>query len=143
MLARAIDEHPAFDPNAWLQRLPALDLFGALVFQVVGQQISVAAATAIFGRVVERFGGRAPDPEGVAALDPETLRELGFSSQKASTVLDLARLFRDGRLSEAALRDLPDEEAIRRPTAVEGVGPWTAKRGAPDRTAAAGSDPHR
>ena len=67
----------AFDPKAWMRRLPALDLFGALVFQVIGQQISVVAATAIFGRLAERFGGRAPDPEGLAALGPETLRELG------------------------------------------------------------------
>jgi DNA-3-methyladenine glycosylase II len=127
VLARVIDEHPAFDPNAWMQRLPALDLFGALVFQVIGQQISVAAATAIFGRLVERCGGRAPDPKGVAALDPETLREVGLSSQKANTVLDLARRFEDRRLSEAELRNLPDEEAIRQLTAVKGVGPWTAK----------------
>jgi DNA-3-methyladenine glycosylase II len=127
VLARVIDEHPGFDPTAWMQRWPVLDLFGALVFQVIGQQISVAAATAIFGRLVECFGGRTPDPEGVAALDPEMLRELGLSGQKANTVLDLARRFRDGRLSEAELRDLPDEEAISQLTAVKGVGPWTAK----------------
>jgi 3-methyladenine DNA glycosylase/8-oxoguanine DNA glycosylase len=34
--------------------LPTLDLFGALVFQVIGQQISVVAATAIFARLLER-----------------------------------------------------------------------------------------
>lgn len=110
-----------------MQRLPELDLFGALVFQVIGQQISIVAASAIFGRLLERFGGRAPDPDGLAVLDPETLRELGLSRQKANTVLDLARRFRDGRLSEAELRNLPDDEAIRRLTAVKGVGPWTAK----------------
>jgi DNA-3-methyladenine glycosylase II len=127
VLARVIDEHPAFDPRAWMQRLPELDLFGALVFQVIGQQISVVAATAIFARLVERFGGRAPDPDQLAALDPETLGELGLSRRKAQTVLDLAQRFRDGRLSEAELRHLPDDEAIRRLTAVKGVGPWTAK----------------
>ena len=127
VLAGVIDEHPAFDPSAWMQRLPTLDLFGALVFQVIGQQISVAAATAIFARVVERFGGRAPDPDDLAALEPAALRELGLSRQKANTAFDLAQRFRDGRLSEAELRSLPDEEAIRQLTAVKGVGPWTAK----------------
>ncbi|HEY4825860.1 MAG TPA: hypothetical protein VIH85_03805, partial [Solirubrobacteraceae bacterium] len=122
-----VDEHPAFDPDAWMRRLPTLDLFGALVFQVIGQQISVAAATAIFARLLERFGGRAPEPDDLASLDPESLRELGLSRQKASTVLELAQRFRDGRLSEPELRDLPDEEAIRQLTAVKGVGPWTAK----------------
>ena len=127
MLARVIDEHPGFDPNAWLQRLPTLDLFGALVFQVIGQQISVVAATAIFARLVERFGGRAPVPDDLAALDLGTLRELGLSRQKARTVLDLAQRFGDRRLSETELRNLTDEEAIRQLTAVKGVGPWTAK----------------
>jgi DNA-3-methyladenine glycosylase II len=127
VLARVIDEHPAFDPNAWMQRLPTLDLFGALVFQVVGQQISVIAATAIFARLVEHFGGRAPSPDGLAVLGRDTLRELGLSRQKANTVLDLAQRFSDGRLSEAKLRNLPDEEAITELTAVKGVGPWTAK----------------
>lgn len=50
-----------------------------------------------------------------------------MSGQKANTVLDLAQRFRDGRLSEAELRDLPDDEAIGQLTAVKGVGPWTAK----------------
>jgi hypothetical protein len=36
-----IDERPAFDPGEWMQRLPGLDLFGALVSQVIGQQISL------------------------------------------------------------------------------------------------------
>jgi 3-methyladenine DNA glycosylase/8-oxoguanine DNA glycosylase len=35
-------------------------IFGALVFQIIGQQISVIAATAIFARLIERFGARAP-----------------------------------------------------------------------------------
>jgi DNA-3-methyladenine glycosylase II len=127
VLAGVIDAHPDFDPRAWMQRLPTLELFGALVFQVIGQQISVVAATAIFARLVDRFGGRAPSPEDLGVVEPEALRELGLSRQKASTVLDLARRFRDGRLSEAELRELPDEEAIRELTAVKGVGPWTAK----------------
>jgi DNA-3-methyladenine glycosylase II len=131
VLAGLIDEHPGFDPRAWMHGLPALDLFGALVFQVIGQQISVAAASAIFARLVQRLRGRAPDPDGLAALTPDTLREVGLSRQKASTVLDLAKRFQDGRLSEDELRSLPDEEAIGRLTEVGGVGPWTAKGALP------------
>jgi DNA-3-methyladenine glycosylase II len=127
VLARIIDKHPAFDPTAWLQRLPTLDLFGALVFQVIGQQISVVAAQAIFVRLVERLDGRAPNPDDLADFDEQNLRALGLSRRKANTVLDLAARFRDGRLSEDTLRELPDEEAIRRLTEVKGIGPWTAK----------------
>ena len=127
VLATVIDEHPALDPNAWIQRMPTLDLFGALVFQVIGQQISVIAATAIFARLVERFDGRAPSPDELVDLDPETLRELGLSRRKANTVLDPAQRFIDGRLSEAGLSKLTDDEAIRQLTEVKGIGPWTAK----------------
>ena len=43
VLARLIDDRPDFDPRAWMSRLPPMDLFGALLFQVTGQQLSVAA----------------------------------------------------------------------------------------------------
>jgi DNA-3-methyladenine glycosylase II len=127
VLARVIDENPAFDPEGWSQRWPPLDLFGALVLQVIGQQISVIAATAIFTRLLERFGGRVPGPDELATVDLEVLRQLGLSRQKANTVHDLAERFRDGRLSELELRSLSDGDAIRRLTEVKGVGPWTAK----------------
>ena len=38
VLARLIDDRPAFDPRAWMAQLPAMDLYGALLFQVTGQQ---------------------------------------------------------------------------------------------------------
>jgi DNA-3-methyladenine glycosylase II len=127
VLARVIDEHPDFDPDVWIRRLPALDLFGALVFQVIGQQISVIAATAIFARLTGRFGGRVPDAGELAAIDQETLRGLGLSWRKAATVLDLAQRFSDGRLSETELRELPDQEVIKRLTEVKGIGAWTVQ----------------
>ena len=127
MLAQVIDDRPAFDPDVWLRSLPAMDLFGALVFQVIGQQISVIAATAIFTRLTERFGGRVPDAGELAAVDQGTLRGLGLSWRKAATVLDLAQRFRDGRLSEAELRELPDQEVIARLTTVKGIGAWTVQ----------------
>lgn len=119
-----IDENPSF---AWIRRWPTLDLFGALVFAVIGQQISVKAAGAIFTRLLERFGGAVPGPDELAQMDVEALRELGLSRQKARTVRELAEQFREGRLSESALRPLSDDDAIGRLTEVKGVGPWTAK----------------
>jgi DNA-3-methyladenine glycosylase II len=127
VLARLIDERPDFDPDVWVRRLPAMDLFGALVFQVIGQQISVIAATAILGRLTDRFGGRVPDAAELAATDPETLRDIGLSWRKAATVIDLAQRFSDGRLSEAELRELPDDEVIKRLTGITGVGAWTVQ----------------
>jgi DNA-3-methyladenine glycosylase II len=127
VLAQVIDDRPDFDPDAFLRRLPALDLFGALVFQVIGQQISVIAATAIFARLTGHFGGRVSAAGELAAVDQETLRGLGLSRRKAATVLDLAQRFSDGRLSETELRELPDQEVIRRLTEVKGIGAWTVQ----------------
>jgi|ERR1700722_9438450 len=127
VLAEVIDERPDFDPGVWIRRLPAMGLFGALVFQIIGQQISVIAATAIFARLTERFGGRVPDAGELAAVDQGTLHTLGLSRRKAATVLDLAQRFSDGRLSEAELRELPDQEVIRQLTDVKGIGAWTVQ----------------
>ena len=93
VLAQLIDDRPDFDPDVWVRRLPAMGLFGALVFQIIGQQISVIAATAIFARLTERFGGRVPDAGELAAVGPQTLRGLGLSRRKAATAADLAQRF--------------------------------------------------
>jgi DNA-3-methyladenine glycosylase II len=127
VLAQVIDDHPDFDPDVWVRRLPVMGLFGALVFQIIGQQISVIAATAIFTRLTGQFGGRVPAAGELAAVDQGTLRGLGLSRRKAATVVDLAQRFSDGRLAEAELRELPDQEVISRLTEVKGIGAWTVQ----------------
>jgi hypothetical protein len=91
VLARLIDDHPGFDPDAWVRRLPSMGLFGALVFAIIGQQISVTAATAIFARLTARFGGRVPDAAELAAVDQPALRVLGLSWRKAATPSTIGR----------------------------------------------------
>jgi hypothetical protein len=46
LLARLIDDRPDFAPRAWMAQLPPMDLYGALLFQVTGQQLSVPASSA-------------------------------------------------------------------------------------------------
>jgi hypothetical protein len=60
VLARLIDDRPDFDPRAWMAQLPPMDLYGALLFQVVGQQLSVAATRRILARIQALFGGHLP-----------------------------------------------------------------------------------
>ena len=57
VLARLIDDRPAFDPRVWMAQLPPMDLYGALLFQVTGQQLSVPATRRILGRIEALFGG--------------------------------------------------------------------------------------
>jgi hypothetical protein len=59
-LARLVADRPDFDPRRWMTELLPMDLFGALLFQIVGQQLSVAATRRILERIEARFGGRLP-----------------------------------------------------------------------------------
>ena len=127
VVARLIDERPDFDPKAWLAQLPPMDLYGALLFQIVGQQLSVAATRRILGRIEALFGGRLPAPVELLAVDPDSLRQAGLSWRKIGTLRDLAERLSDGRLNVEALSRLPDDELIAALTAVPGIGPWNAQ----------------
>ena len=62
VMARLIDERPDFDPRAWMTQLPPMDLYGALLFQVTGQQLSVPATRRTLARIEDLFGGHLPSP---------------------------------------------------------------------------------
>ena len=127
VLARLIDERPDFDPRAWLTQLPPMDLFGALLFQVTGQQLSVASTRRILARIEALFGGHLPSPAELLALDPGKLREAGLSWRKISTLRDLAERLSDGRLDADVLSGLPDDELMAQLTVIPGIGPWTVQ----------------
>jgi DNA-3-methyladenine glycosylase II len=127
VLARLIDERPGFDPQAWMAQLPAMDLYGALLFQVAGQQLSVAATRTILGRIEALFGGRLPAPAELLAVDPARIREAGLSWRKIATLRDLAERLSDGRLDADALGRLPDDELMAELTTIPGIGPWTVQ----------------
>jgi DNA-3-methyladenine glycosylase II len=127
VLARLIDARPDFRPRAWADELPPFDAFGTLVFQVAGQQLSVASTRAIIAHLQERFGGHMPSPAELLAADPQVLRDSGFSTRKGQTLRALAERFVDGRLSDEALSAMSDEEVEAALTEVPGVGPWSAR----------------
>jgi DNA-3-methyladenine glycosylase II len=127
VLARLIAAQPDFRPRAWMDELPPLDAFGTLIFQVAGQQLSVASTRAIISRLQQRFGGHMPSPTELLAADPKALRESGFSGRKGDTLRALAQRFVDGRLREDAFSGMTDEEVEAALTDVPGIGPWTAR----------------
>jgi DNA-3-methyladenine glycosylase II len=127
VLARIIDAHPDFDPWAWMAELPAMDLFGALLFQIVGQQLSVAATRRTLARIQALFDGHLPAPGELLTLAPIRLREAGLSWRKVTTLRDLAERLSDGRLNADVLSRLSDDEFVVALTAIPGIGPWTAQ----------------
>jgi DNA-3-methyladenine glycosylase II len=103
------------------------DHYGALVRSIVGQQLSTKAARAIYGRLTERFGGRAPTPEEILADDPVQLRAAaGLSNAKVGFLRSLAEHVLDGSLKLEQLDKLSDEEVIAELVAVKGLGVWTS-----------------
>ena len=127
VLARLIDDRPAFDPRAWLAQLAPMDLYGALLFQVAGQQLSVAATRRILARIEALFGGHLPAPAELLSVDPGKLREAGLSWRKIGTLRDVAERLSDGRLDPDVLSTLPDDELMAELTAIPGIGPWTVQ----------------
>lgn len=96
------------------------DGFAALLQAIVSQQVSVASARAIWGRV-EAAGLN--DEAAVRAASAEDLAACGLSRPKIRYALALA----EARLDYPALRTMPEAEAVETLTAVTGVGVWTAE----------------
>jgi DNA-3-methyladenine glycosylase II len=104
------------------------DHYGALVRAIVGQQLSVLAARAIYGRLTDRFDGRAPTPQEILDEDPEELRAAaGLSRAKVGYLRSLAEHAISGELELERLDQLEDEQVIAELVAVKGIGLWTAQ----------------
>ena len=102
--------------------------YGALVRAIVGQQLSVHAARAIYGRLTARFGDRTPTPEQILAEDPEELRAAaGLSRAKVGFLRSLAEHVISGELELERLGDLDDDAVVSELVAVKGLGIWTAQ----------------
>ncbi|HTA06525.1 MAG TPA: DNA-3-methyladenine glycosylase [Solirubrobacteraceae bacterium] len=123
----AIIERTGKLPSARQGRPELDDHYGALVRAIVGQQLSVLAARAIYGRLTARFDGRPPTPEELLADDPEELRAAaGLSRAKVGFLRSLAEHVVSGELELERLDQLDDEDVIAELVAVKGIGEWSA-----------------
>ncbi|MGC1679644.1 MAG: DNA-3-methyladenine glycosylase [Candidatus Binataceae bacterium] len=102
--------------------------FRALARAIIFQQLAGAAATAIYGRVVELYPGRAfPHPTQVLATPDAILRKAGLSAKKALYIKDLATHVEKKILNFHRFARMTDEEVIADLTRVKGIGRWTAE----------------
>jgi DNA-3-methyladenine glycosylase II len=132
-LRRDIKELAAVDPDmaATLKRFgyPALRSrepgFAALLRAIVGQQVSIAAAAAIWARLETALDPL--DPDTLRAASDETLRAVGLSRQKIAYARGLAGDITAGRIRLERLPRLSDEAAIEMLVALKGIGRWTAE----------------
>jgi len=137
-IADRLGQHPLLGPS--LQKNPGLrvpgafDIFEMSVRAVLGQQVTVKAATTLSGRFAGAFGEAfatpfpelthlSPEASAVALSTPEEIAGLGIVRARASTLLTLADASMRGELVDSAAQP---EEMIARLTALPGIGDWTA-----------------
>jgi DNA-3-methyladenine glycosylase II len=113
VMRRLIEAQPNLDPRAWLSTLPELDTFGSLLWQIIGQQISLRAARAVLARVQTVFGEQLPTAQEVLATDPAVLQEAGLSRRKVQTLRTLAGEFVARRITAEGLATMSDSEVER------------------------------
>ncbi|WP_323773160.1 base excision DNA repair protein [Alcanivorax sp.] len=107
--------------------------FEALSWAIIGQQISVSAATAIRRRFIQLAGQEVinglhcyPDAVAVSQLDSNALRRVGFSASKAQTLLTVSQRCCDHSLLPDALHSNADAQRVEHALlGIRGLGPWS------------------
>ena len=94
---------------------------------IVGQQLSVNAGAAIYGRLTARFGGQPPTPAGDPGRRPRrAARGRGIVAREGGLLRSLAEHVLSGELELDRLDQLSDEEVMAELVAVKGIGEWSA-----------------
>jgi AraC family transcriptional regulator, regulatory protein of adaptative response / DNA-3-methyladenine glycosylase II len=117
-------------------RVPgACDPFEVAIRAILGQQVSVRAASSLAGRLAKRFGTEietpfpelsliTPQASALAAAHPEELSSLGIMPARAQTIITLARSYAEGKLTLQPGVDY--ESTVLKLTSLPGIGEWTA-----------------
>ena len=137
---REIDAHLARDPllaerikqKSGLRIPGSWEGFELAVRAILGQQVSVAGASTLSGRLVERFGVKICDTPPLTHLFPRpgqlakaSIEQIGLPKARAETIRTLARDVADDQISFDAVQDT--EEFRSRLVEIPGIGEWTAQ----------------
>lgn len=119
-----------------LRLMGIVDLFEALCWCVIGQQINLTFAHKIKTRLVQRYGDCIdhkgsklycfPSPETILKADRDELVAMQFSKQKINYLYNISEAFCSGEINRDDLLNLPKSEQMDKLLAIKGIGPWTA-----------------
>ena len=119
-----------------LRLMGIVDLFEAMCWCVIGQQINLTFAHKIKSRLVHRFGAKIthdgqthycfPSPEDLLDVDREELVAMQFSKQKINYILNISAAFCSDEINKTALMGLDKPAQMDKMLAIKGIGPWTA-----------------
>ncbi len=103
------------------------NLFAALTYEIIGQQLSGKVARVIYKRFLGLFGGKLPEPKQILKISDKKLRSCGCSWAKVKYLKSLAECVNSNQLNLKSLHKSPDKEVYERLLKVKGIGPWTAE----------------
>ena len=108
-----------------VRRAVDTDLFSAVVHHIVGQQISTKAQATIWQRMQDALVS--VNAETILAAGVPKLQALGMTFRKAEYITDFAQKVLDGSFDIEAVWSMPDDEAIKALSSLNGIGVWTAE----------------
>ena len=127
LLKNDIALRPVFNRVPFPAMKASKDIYAALLYSIISQQLSVKAADTIHRRFCALFEHEYPDPKSLSRKRVTTLRKAGLSLQKAGYVQGVARFALKGGLDFKRLSDMCDESLIAHLTQIKGVGRWTVE----------------
>lgn len=106
---------------------PVTNHFLKLVRSIIGQQLSVKAASTIYSRFEKLFLKNDITPEKILKMDKEKIRSCGISYSKIDYIKDLSQKIVDKHLDLENINSLDNETIVKNLTIVKGIGPWSAE----------------
>lgn len=103
------------------------DLFQALTYEIVGQQLSNKVAKVIYDRFTKLFKNGIPNARELQKISDQKIRDAGCSWAKVKYLKSLAQAVDSGELNLESIHRLTDEEVYAQLTKVKGIGSWTAE----------------
>jgi DNA-3-methyladenine glycosylase II len=130
---RHTDLAPIFKEHMGTPLVLDFDPYNCLLKCIVHQQLNLKFAHTLTQRFVTTFGTEVngvyfyPDPERLARVKIEELRELQFSGRKAEYVIGVAQAIVEGKLELHKLHEKTDDEIMEELVKIKGIGPWTVE----------------
>lgn len=128
---------PLVEKYAGLRIIGIPDLFEALTWAIIGQQINLTFAYTLKSRLVKQFGDKLewnkatywlhPTEKAISSLHVNDLKQLQFTTRKAEYIIDIAKAMTNGEITKENFHQLKDFEQIHKKLmSIRGVGAWTA-----------------
>lgn len=101
------------------------DLFAALIYSIIGQQISMKAQRTVYAKMQQKLGEITP--RNIDSLTVEELQQFGITFKKAAYMKSAAQKIISGEFNINTLYSMTDKEVLNKLSELDGIGEWTAE----------------